>query len=354
MLEGFFRGLDWRRLSWRRPAPRRALILAGGGVIGGMYEVGALAALEEEVPGFRTGAFDVYIGSSAGSVVATLMAGGVTPRELYEILDEGRDDPLNFQRGAVYPKGAFSSAARNMGQLIWAVGKNFFTGWQLEWPDLLHRSQSDMPSGFFSTGQLAQWMHDALAARGIADDFRTLPRTLLIPATDLDEGERVVFGLGGLAEVRVSDAIAASCAIPGFFEPITLGGRDYVDGDVGHTGHADLAVDVGATFLVVINPLVPLRQRERAAASVRAQGLYGILEQTGRIASQNLLELGLRELRLRRPDVEFHLIQPGDDSSPLFGPSMGFEASRAALRFGYTSTRERLDELGAVFRDRFR
>jgi predicted acylesterase/phospholipase RssA len=339
----------------RRPAPRRALLLAGGGVIGGMYEVGVLAGLEEHLPGFRSSAFDIYIGSSGGSVVATLMAAGVSPRHLYQILDEGRDDPLNFQCDAVYCNGAFSSAVRNLGQLIWAVGKNLCTGWQFGWPDLLHRSESDMPSGFFSTEQLAGWMQRALANRGIADDFRALlPRTLLIPATDLDEGKRAVFGLGRLAEVPVSSAIAASCAIPGFFDPITLGGHDYVDGDVGYTGHADLAVERGATCLIVINPLVPLCQRVNGTASVRARGLYGIIEQTGRIKSQNLLELERRELRLRRPDVEFHLIQPSNDSTLLFGPSMGFEASRAALRFGYASTRERLDELGPAFLDQFK
>jgi len=78
--------LDW--LPWRRKPPFRALVLAGGGVIGGMYEVGALAACDELLPGFRCNAFDLYIGSSAGSVVASLMAQGIHPRDLYQILDE--------------------------------------------------------------------------------------------------------------------------------------------------------------------------------------------------------------------------------------------------------------------------
>src|SRR5262245_47376089 len=76
----------WR--STRRP--RYALALAGGGVIGGMSEVGALAALEERLNGSGRG-FDIYVGCSAGSVVASLLAGGVRAREIYEILDEDRD-----------------------------------------------------------------------------------------------------------------------------------------------------------------------------------------------------------------------------------------------------------------------
>ena len=59
----------------REPCPtRRALVLAGGGIIGGMYEVGALAALDEALPEFRVNNFDLYVGSSSGSVVSALMA----------------------------------------------------------------------------------------------------------------------------------------------------------------------------------------------------------------------------------------------------------------------------------------
>ena len=80
---------------WRpRPRARVALALAGGGVIGGMYEVGALAALEEQLNGAGRG-FDIYVGCSAGSVVASLLAGGIRASEIYQILDNDLDDPIN-------------------------------------------------------------------------------------------------------------------------------------------------------------------------------------------------------------------------------------------------------------------
>lgn len=341
------------RWPWRRRPVKRALVLAGGGVIGGMYEVGALAALEESVPGFRANHFDLYVGSSAGSVVAALMANGVPPVDLYRILEEGRDDPLNFHRGAIYHRGASAAAALNFAQLIWAVGKNVVTSFRLDWPDILAKSQGSMPAGFYSVAQLEEYVRRALAAKGLSNDFRSCPRPLVIPALDLDRGERAVFGMGGLAGTPISEAIAASSAIPGFFEPFSIAGRDYVDGDVGHTGHADLAVDAGAQVIVVVNPLVPLRARAGDAPPLRRHGLYGILEQVGRINSQSLLELGLRELQLRRPEVSWHLIQPPADNSALFGPSMGFEASRAALQFGYTSAKDWVADQGAALRRSF-
>ena len=70
----------------KRSRPRYALALAGGGVIGGMYEVGALSALEERLAS-RHAAFDIYVGCSAGSVVAALLASGIRASEIYQIHD---------------------------------------------------------------------------------------------------------------------------------------------------------------------------------------------------------------------------------------------------------------------------
>src|SRR5262249_8137752 len=161
-------------------------------------------------------------------------------------------------------------------------------------------------------------------------------------------------GGGVFPALPISQAIAASAAIPGFFEPYRIDGRDYVDGDVGHTGHVDLAVERGASLVVVLNPAVPLRIGAPEASEGRHRGMYAGMEQPGHIPSVKLLELGLAELRLRFPELEFHLIQPDPVPSPLRGPSMGFEASRAALRFGYTSVREWLaGEDSATLRGRF-
>ena len=332
---------------------RRALVLAGGGVIGGMYEVGALAALEENVPEFRTNDFDLYVGSSAGSVVGALMANGVPPRDLYAILDEERDDPLNFHRGAVYHKGSFSGATRNLAQFVWAIGKRAVMDFRLEWPDLLARSGGDMPAGFFSLAPLESYMREAFQARGLSNSFTGTPRPLLVAAIALDRAERVVFGQGDLMDVPISQAIAASSAIPGFFEPYRIGDRDYVDGDVGYTGHADVAVDAGASVLVAVNPAVPQCLTSPGDPEIRRGGLYAIMEQTGHIASLNLFNVGLREIKLLHPEVEILVVQPEPRPSPLVGPSMGFEASRAALRYGYRTVKEWLDGPGRSVAGKF-
>src|SRR2546427_11249293 len=81
---------------WRSQRPRYALALAGGGVIGGMYEVGVITAIEERLNG--AGGFDIYVGCSAGSVVASLLAHGIRASVIYRIIVQVLEHPLNFRR----------------------------------------------------------------------------------------------------------------------------------------------------------------------------------------------------------------------------------------------------------------
>jgi NTE family protein len=328
----------------RRRRPRYALALAGGGIIGGMYEVGAMAALEER---FNGGApsFDVYVGCSAGSVVASLLASGIRAREIYRILDEDRDDPLNFRRGVSFTGEAFRRACGRFGLLLWAVSKHVIRGGR-SLPDVLAQAERELPAGFFTLASVERFVRMGLASRGQRNAFADLPCPLLIPAVDLNTAERVVFGTGPLAAVPISEAVAASSAIPGFFDPYTIDGRDYVDGGVGFCGHADLAAEAGADVVFVVNPLVP--NRVVNGDSMRARGVYTIMEQAGRISSQNLLQLGLDALAVKYPRTTFYLLQPPHDTELLFGPSMGFAASQAALRYGYTSTSAWLQTQGAA------
>src|SRR5438132_5757497 len=340
-------GMEWlQRLKelWRPgQRPRLALALAGGGVIGGMYEVGAITALEERLSGH--GRFDIYVGCSSGAVVASLLANGVAASDLFRVIDHDLDDPLNFRRTAVYASDSFRHAAGRFGRLVWAVGKSAIRGQRISVPDMLAHAERDLPAGFFSLQPLERFMREAFEKRGLRNSFADIERTLLIPAIDLDRAQRVVFGRDELRDVPISAAIAASSAIPGFFEPYAIYGRDYVDGGVGFSGHEDLAADEGVDVVLVVNPLVP--SLFASTIPMRQRGVYSIMEQASRIYSQNLLSLGMDVLSVRYPRTEFFLLEPPRDCELLFGPSMGFEASRKALRFGYVSTRAWIDGPGA-------
>jgi hypothetical protein len=234
--------------------------------------------------------------------------------------------------------------ASRFGRLMWALGKHMIRSRGGSLPDVLARAERDLPSGFFTLSSLERFIRLGLASRGRGNAFTELGRTLLIPAVDINTAERVVFGAGQLASVPISDAVAASSAIPGFFDPYGIDGRDYIDGGVGFSGHADLAAAAGADVVFVVNPLVPNRQNN--GHSIGSRGVYTIMEQAGRIYSENLLQLGLASLAVKFPRTAFYLLQPARDTAHLFGPSMGFAASRAALRYGYSSTKAWLNEQG--------
>src|SRR5438128_2670136 len=114
--------------------------------------------------------------------------------------------------------------------------------------DMLARAERDMPPGFFSLDALEEYLQTAFASRALSNTFAERSRTLLIPAIDLNTAERVVFGAGELRDVPISKAVAASSAIPGFFDPSPINGRDYVDGGVGFSRHADLAAEAAAAW----------------------------------------------------------------------------------------------------------
>src|SRR5213593_3895992 len=142
--------------------------------------------------------------------------------------------------------------------------------------------EGTMPPGFSSPVRLEDYLRSAFASRGLSNAFAEREPTLLIPAIDLNTAERVVFGAGALRDVPISQAVAASSAIPGFFDPYPINGRDYVDGGVGFSGHADLAAEAGADVVFVVNPLVPNLQDGNGNASMTARGMYTIMEQAGR------------------------------------------------------------------------
>src|ERR671918_2609544 len=72
----------------RRPRSKTALVLGGGGFTGAVYEIGALRALDLLSVNRTVNDFDVYVGTSAGSLVASLTANGVTPEEMMRVVND--------------------------------------------------------------------------------------------------------------------------------------------------------------------------------------------------------------------------------------------------------------------------
>ncbi len=252
------------RRSPRGRRPRRsrtALVLGGGGFSGGVYEIGALRALDLLAVNRTVNEFDVYVGTSAGAFVAALAANGVTPEEMMRVVNQQVPTPFrDIGLGQLLRPNLLEVATK--GALLpirTAVLLRDLAGrfGQVSLMDLVAGLAQSLPSGMYSPVGIERYLRRTLSDPDRSDDFRELARDLYLTATDLDTCERIVFGGPGWEDVPISTAVAASSALPILYAPLKVRERQLVDGSLVSTTNLDIAVEAGAKLVVVVNPLVP-------------------------------------------------------------------------------------------------
>lgn len=227
---------------------RRGLVLGAGGVLGASWTVGALAAVEEQL-GWDPRQAEVLIGTSAGSVLAAALASGVSVQEL-----------LDHQRGVPDPRIAFDPDTDSGGAMpplprpmvgsprgmLSAATHPFRTSPMAALATVLPRGRGSISA----LGDLI----DGLVPPGA---WAPHPQTWIV-AMDYESGRRVPFGQVGTPLAPLRDAVMASCAIPGWYEPVTIGKRQYVDGGVCSPTSVDLVGKLGLDEVVVLSPMTSL------------------------------------------------------------------------------------------------
>lgn len=348
---------------------KTALVLAGGGIMGAAYEIGVLAALDQLFPEkFSSNRFDMYVGVSAGSVIASLLANRVSATWLFRAINQDEQTVFNWKRSDIY---RFETGA--VLKSCWVIASNLFRIYrsfrrshtQLSLQDFIYILQEQFPAGIFSLQPLQNYLCNAFAEQGLFDSFQELPSELHIPAYDLDTGKRVVFGKHSHSDVQISQAITASCAIPYFFRPQKIGGRYYIDGNTGRTTHIDIAIEQGAKLIVLVNPRVPMNNDPEVTclpslsygdcASIANLGISCAWEQSQRIENQEKLAMAMEGYRRDHPDVDILVLEPGPEESLLFFQSpMSQVARNHIMRYGYHLSlgqlQEKFSEFAAAFK----
>ncbi len=343
----------------RRRRPRRhktALVLGGGGFTGGVYEIGALRAIDLLAVNTSVNQFDVYVGTSAGAFIAALCANGVTPEEMmrvvtrqgkppFKAIDVGdllRPNLAEFARkGAMLPL-ATASIARQMLSPKRKVSMMDIVVGMADW----------LPSGAYTGAGIERYLREVLSEPGRTDDFSELACELYLTATDLDTCERVVFGAPDTDDVAISTAVRASGALPMVYSPVKVKDRELIDGGMRSTTNLDIAVEAGAELVLVINPIVPFindfsgtvrTMRGMRPRRVSDMGFPQIGYQAFKmVAHQRLHELA-KGWEQRYPGVDIVLIEPEETDELMFQTSMMSFASRVEIaRHGFESVTKHL------------
>ena len=287
-------------------------MLGAGGVMGGAWLTGGLDALARET-GWDPASAEFVVGTSAGSMMGALLASGVPPwfmvahsaGETFEGLVDANGRPAGeadrsggakFQLERALPPigpGSWELIARTLARPYRYPSTALLAGW--------------LPRGPISTAPLKDTVRRAQPERW-ADH-----PNLWIAACDYATGRRVLFGRDGYPDAELADAVAASCAIPGFYHPVEIGGRRYVDGGLWSTSNLDVLRDEDLDLVICLNPTSSLHPpfawnpAERVADAMR--------KLSGR-------RLGSEAKKLRAAGTEVVLVQPTTEDHAVMGTNL--------------------------------
>jgi NTE family protein len=289
--------------------PRRGLVLGGGGVLGAAWMIGALQALEAE-RGFDPRSVDVVLGTSAGSVLAGLIGSGLdTPTLLHHQLGMPLDGDLQVEfdydsQSALPPRPRLrlgshrllATAARHPRQVRF-----------------LPALAALAPQGRGSVTEIGELISDVSGPQ-----WPGQPQTWVV-ALDYLTGQRTIFGRDGAPEATLSDAVMASCAIPGWFTPVQIGGHPYVDGGAYSSTSLDLLASLGLDEVYCLAPMATLEPD-------KATGVLGRIERSvRRVVTKQLIREG--EL-VQATGTTVTLIAPGTEDLEAIGLNMMDSARR--------------------------
>lgn len=337
-----------------RASGKLSLNLLGGGVTGAFFHFGVLAALDDHLS-LKSTDYDVYVGTSAGSLVTAACAVGVKPQDIIDAVLKDDRSFFHITRKDIYRFSAMDITSE--------IAKFFWTFLYLcylkiedpaEAPSFFWGLKDSLPAGLFSMRYYEEWIKDLFLNSKYPLFFSELQKELYIPSYDLDSCKRVVFGKPGFRHIPFSKAITASSAIPIFFNPVEIEDRFYVDGGLGQMAHLDIAASAQAGLMIVVNPMVPVQNDSQSVkirtvfeerGRIKDKGFTYVFDQSLRNELRGRVHAAVNLLGYQFPGVDVLLIEPDENDATMFlyNP-MEFESRKQIVQFGYDLTQKKLKQ----------
>lgn len=304
--------------------PGVALVLGGGGLVGHAWHVGVLAGLADAT-GWDPRRAQLVVGTSAGAVVGAELRAGFDPRDLL--------DPGVGAAPTVAPRPALGPRSRRCANPGLAA-RSVLPPWRAA-------------SGLLLAGLLPRGRRDAAiisdAISGLYGERPWPVAPLWVCAVRLDSGRRVVFGANGAPVTDVGRAVAASCAMAGFFSPVPVAGHDHVDGGARSATNADLTAGGGFDVVVVSSPMSLARGAGGADGRGAGPHLLPSFRRLQRMGHGSRLQRELREVHQGGTPIAVLEPEAGDlEVMGGIGASMDFSRRSAVAARAREGTVRRL------------
>ncbi len=391
-------------LSKPKRDPKVALVLSGGAVSGGAFKLGGLRALDRFMVNRNVKDFDMFVGISAGAVIATYLANDISVEEIHRSLID-RQGPLDavrpFEFYSLNKADILKTPFHLLGDMVSITSRKIygflacnnifrkqfraqlaacasnpnsetlerFVSYCFERKELAVNHPSlpwhYLPNGIFKTDRIERSTRKNFKKNNLSNDFRELFRRtgkeLYIVAMNLDSAKRSIFGHDQINTIPVSKAMQASIAFPLFFKPVTIDGVDYIDGAVIKTTSMDFAIEKGADLVICYNPFRPFNHESfdannpegRKRISIAQDGIAAVINQVMRTLLHTRLMHGIKLYR-ENPDFkgDIILVEPTEHDDRFFDMNpFSLNSRRKASARGYESVSNSLKKNYAALQE---
>ena len=315
--------------EFRMSQQKKSLCISGGGLEGYIYSIGVTNALDDAMDGSACNEFDIFCGVSSGAILASFLAAGTHSHDILKQLYKrhGKLDPLSLNV-------IFDLAGGEIVSRIVGVLRMLST---LDPGEVVVRLQRLVPVGFFRGERLKSFLERQLSRLGIPDNIGSLTKELYISATEQDTGEHVVFGEEPWRNIKISQAIRASTALPPFYLPERINGHWFADGQLTSSSDFNTAIRKGAGLILMIDPMVAYTSNSPGAV-MRHGGYFTAVQAIKSLVQTRFVSM-LRHSMDVNPDVDFVVFRPTDEvMEAMAGNPMRYRIRNELAEMGYRGT----------------